>query len=62
MHVSVCVCVVLAVVGKGMKTFVSGGKQQAATGKMLDGDFPGGPVFKTPCSQGRSRFKPWLGN
>ena len=27
------------------------------------GDFPGGPVVKTPCSQCRgSRFDPWSGN
>ena len=27
------------------------------------GDFPGGPVAKTPCSQCRApRFKPWSGN
>lgn len=53
--------VVLVVVGKGMQTFVSGGKQQAATGKMLDGDFPGGPVFKTPCSQGRRQVRSLAG-
>ena len=38
MCVCVCVCVVLVVVGKGMQTFAIRGKQQAATGKMLDGD------------------------
>ena len=57
----VCVCVVLVVVGKGMQTFVSRGKQQAATGKMLDGDFPGSPVFKTPCSQGRGQVRSLAG-
>ena len=26
-------------------------------------DFPGGPVAKIPCSQGRGhKFDPWLGN
>lgn len=53
--------VVVLVVGKGVQTFVSGGEQQATTGKMLDGDFPGGPVFKTPCSQGRRQVRSLAG-
>ena len=44
-----------------MQTFVSRGKQQAATGKMLDGDFPGSPVFKTPCSRGRGQVRSLAG-
>ena len=31
--------------------------------KIMDGDFPGGPVAKTPCSQCRGPgFDPWSGN
>ena len=31
--------------------------------EMVVGDFPGGPVAKTPSSQCRGlRFNPWLGN
>ena len=31
--------------------------------KDISGDFPGGPVVKTACSQGRGfRFHPWSGN
>ena len=40
------------------------GGQDKATIKLSDlGDFPGGPVGKTPCSQCRGHgFDPWLGN
>ena len=31
--------------------------------KPITGDFPGGPVAKTPCSQRRGPgFDPWSGN
>ena len=36
---------------------------RGATVKSLSGDFPGGPVVKTPCAQSRGpRFDPWSEN
>ena len=38
-------------------------KKKGHNKKMGLGDFPSGPVAKTPCSQcGGSRFNPWSGN
>ena len=37
--------------------------ENTTTQKRWDGDFPGGPGAKTPCSQCKgSRFNPWSGN
>ena len=46
---------------KGMINIKHGNRWLKKTNKQTR-DFAGGPVAKTPCSQGRgSRFNPWLG-
>lgn len=60
-----CVCVCVCGAGGGGQghedAFVSGGKQQAATGKMLDGDFPGGPVFRLHAPKAGAGSNPGWG-
>ena len=42
---------------------VQKGLSQVAALKLNSGEFPGSPVVKTRCFQGRGlKFNPWLGN